>query len=252
MKKVLIIGNDLHFIRYIESLLFVENLDLFIMLDCNKTNKIINKYNIKELNKNDFDDKISNFDYIIYTTPNGFNDKVFNTIKKYKGNLFLEKPQFNISLIKKLKCNIYFIHLRKFDDVIYYKLKKINYIEWPNLSNKGMDAFVNTLPNIIDFISCLYKNIIIDNICVDRIKKSTNIVKFRVSVATDIFIVKIYDTNKTDLCPSMNGMILSWPNFFTCINNFAKNMLQNNISYSDSIKEEEKYINIIEKIRGDF
>lgn len=251
MKKVLIIGSDLHAIRYINSLLFVDDLKLFILNDHNKTKEIIEQYNIGELNMESITSgKINSFDYIIYTTPNSFDNKIYNIIKSYKGNLLLEKPQMKISIIKKMNCNIYFIHLRKFNDTIYNEPSNINYIEWPNLVYDGMDAIINTLPNIIDYISCLYKNEDLDEFCIDKIKRDSNYIEFKVNIC-DEFMVKIYNTDKKGNYPIMNGLEIKWPNFFICINNLAKEILQDNLSCLNTIKQEQKYINIIKKIRGD-
>lgn len=251
MKKVLIIGNELHAVRYISSLIFVKDIELTILNDSDATNNIKEYYNILELNiENDLFDKINVFDYIIYTIPNGLDINVCNLLKKYRGYLLMEKPQMNIKLLKELKCKTYFIHLRKFCYIIYNKPAEINYIEWPNLAHEGMDGIINTLPNVVDYINDLYKENKVSKEKIYDIKNDSNSIKFKIDL-DEKFYINIYNTKEKNKHPTINGENIEWPNYFECINNLAKEIENDNYYLFNTLEEEIVNIEIINKIRGD-
>ncbi|MDO4962699.1 MAG: hypothetical protein Q4E75_01160 [bacterium] len=250
MKKMLIIGNELHAIRYINVLIFIDEFELYLLNDSDEANKIIKKYNLNKLDIGETTvDLINSFDYIMFTTPNYFNNKYYNIIKEYNGILLFEKPQLNLFDYEDINCKIYFIHLRKFDDNVLDK-KNNNYIEWPNLFNDGMDIYINTLPNVIDFIYGLYENKNISEFKILEFKNENNYIELKVNYY-DTFLIKIYNTNEKGKSPMMNKTIIGWPNYYNCINNLAKQIISNNLNYKESIKYEKKYIDIVKKLRGD-
>lgn len=250
MKELLIIGDDVHTIRYISSILYNDKIELTIFDYNKKTKEIADHYLIKKINHNDLKDKINDYDYIIYTLPNSFNKNIFEILKDYKNNLLLEKPQLNIELIKKLNCRVSFIHLRNYDNNNYKQPKQNNNIIWPNLINDGMDPIINTTPNIIDFVILLYKDKKIDKLEVINIKHNNGI-DFTLKVNTQIFNIHIINTNDKELLPKYNEETINWPNYFLCITDFINELLYNNVNFENSIKEEEKINKIIKQIRGD-
>ena len=245
MKKLLIIGDDIHSIRYITSIIYNDKIDLYI-LDLNeKTKEIINHYKIKKISK---EDNINNFDYILYTLPNQFNNNIFDILKNYKNILLLEKPQCNLSLIKKLKSKIYFIHLRYYDKQPNASIKNNNQIIWPNLNKEGMDQIINTLPNIIDYLISINKK---DEILIDKVKNNKDSIEVSFRINSKAFITKIINTDDLDMLPKINNYMIKWPNYFLCISELIEDLLNNKLDYKESIKKEEKIVYLIEKIRGE-
>lgn len=251
MKKVLIIGNELHAARYIRSLLFIEEIELSILSDINQISHYGKLYNIDEFNQTETQSfKINKFDYIIYTVPNGFNKKIYKFLQNYEGYLLIEKPQLDMLLIKNMKCKTYFIHLRNFCDTLDNKVENKNYIYWPNLACDGMDGIVNTVPNVVDYLNGLYKHEKIKESNVYDIKKFSDYIQFRIKLDREFFI-KIYNTKDKTKIPRINGRKIKWPNYFELINKFGEKIVKGDFSLLNTIEKEQFNINIIKKIRGE-
>lgn len=251
MKKLLILGNELHATRYISSLLFVEEIELFVLKDVDQNINYSELYNIEEFNtiKNQ-DVEINKFEYIIYTIPNGFNKDIYELLKNYKGCLLLEKPQLDMLTIKKMKCRTYFIHLRSLCNTLANKVDKKNCIEWPNLACDGMDEIINTVPNVVDYINGLYKHEKINDSNICNIEKYSDYIQFRIKLDKE-FLIKIYNTKDKTKAPRINGEKIKWPNYFETINKLGKKIVKDDLSLLNTIEKEQLDINIIKKIRGE-
>lgn len=251
MKKLLIVGNELHATRYISSLLFVEEIELSILKDKDQTSNYSRLYNIEEFNtiKNQ-DVEINEFDYIIYTVPNGFGKDIYELLKNYEGCLLLEKPQLDMLTIKKMKCRTYFIHLRSLCNTLDNKVGKKNYIDWPNLAWDGMDEIINTVPNVVDYINGLYEHEKINDSNIYDIEKFSDYIQFRIELDKK-FLIKIYNTKDKTKVPRINGEKIKWPNYFETINKLGKEIVKGDLSLLNTIEKEQLNINIIKKIRGE-
>lgn len=225
MKKILIIGNDLHSERYKSVLFFSDN--YIVSLDY--SNKNINRY-----------------DYIIFSEPLNFNINVFKLLENYKGILLIEKLQTNINLIEKLKCKIYFIHLRLFDNKNKKLLKNNNYIIWPNLVNDKMSKIYNTLPNIFDYVKNEFS--LGNNYEIVNMSINTNTLLLEVDIDKVNFIIEIYDTENVDEKPKFNNDEINWPNYFNCINSLFDKLSNNKLNFKESIQIEKKYNKLIKEM----
>lgn len=251
MKKILIIGNELHATRYISSLLFVDEIELTVLRDKNQTNNCSELYNIDEFTITENSDvEINKFNYIIYTVPNGFSKEIYEVLKNYEGCLLLEKPQLDMLIIKKMKCKVYFIHLRNFCETLDNKVRKENYIDWPNLAWDGMDEVINTVPNVLDYINGLYDHEKINDSNIYDIEKFVDYIQFKINLDKK-FLIKIYNTKDKTKTPRINGKEIKWPNYFKMINKLGKKIAKEDLSLLNTIEKEQLNINIIKKIRGE-
>ena len=196
MKKILIIGNDIHALRYRDVLLFRHDCEIY--------------FNEIKLNINDYD-------CIIFSEPYRFNECYSLLLGEYKNILLLEKSQFDFISVEKLKCKVYYVHLRDFDSNNFdINLEVNNYVKWPNLSNQGMDKIYHTLPNILDFLFNFFDgDRTIDLLGCSKEKKS---IKIKVNVCQKNFLINIYDVEVFGELPQINGVDIQWPNYFKCIN----------------------------------
>lgn len=243
MKKILIIGDDVHTIRYIESLIFNDNLILMLKDIGNNSRIIARKYNIPIYNKNVIDE---NFDYILYTMPNNFSKKDSEELKKYKGLLLLEKPLLDLSLIECLSCKKYIIHLRNFEtNKIKKELQQENYISWPNLINDGMNPLYNTFVNIIDYLDTVIEN---PNYELQTYKKTDTTMEVILKVNNKKFFINIYNTNDLNFKPSINDETIEWPNYFSCINNLFQCIIQEKVDFESTMNREQKINKLLEEM----
>lgn len=229
MKKVLIIGNDVHSERYKSVLFFNDN----YIVSLNYSKKNINEY-----------------DYIIFSEPLNFNINIFNLLENYKGILLIEKLQTNINLIEKLKCKIYFIHLRLFDNKNKNLLKKNNYIIWPNLINDKVSKIYNTLPNIFDYIQNEFS--LGNNYKILNMNNKEDNLLLEIDIDKVNFIIEIYDTKNIDEKPKFNNNKINWPNYFNCINNLFDKLSNNKLDFKKSIEIEKKYNKLIKEMENKY
>lgn len=246
MKRILIIGNDCHANNYITTLLFNETLKIYYASehDNHKLLKNYDKFGICNYILNGED--INNFDYIIYSTPLTFNDYIYQILKNYKGILLLEKMQIKYQLISSLKCKIYFIHLRDFDRRKKIKLKKHNYIEWPNLTDEGMDPLWHTVPNILDYFNSLIS--VKNDFKLVECQSDTRRLKIKLLTNNKILNIKIYKTEDKERIPIVNGVNIEWPNYYECISNLIYDLQNNRLRYKYSKNREKKYLKIIKEM----
>lgn len=240
MKKVLILGTDIHAEQYINVLLFKENFELF-QVDNNFENNdscvISNKKKIIDLNE---------FYIIIYSTPLRFSNRDFEYLKEYKGILIIEKTQQNFKYIDNLSCKIYIFHLRNFISEDNIELGKYNIIKWPNLNNEGMNPLWNVLPNVLDLIKNL--DIDISNIKIIKCIKSGNSIIIDFKASEKNFNIKIYNTNNVNSYVNINKKEIEWPNYFIGIEKIFMEIENNNINYEMSIFQEKKYVEFIKEM----
>ena len=210
MSKFLIVGSDVHAIRYIETLMFDNTIYMYHENNDSKLIYIINS-----------------IDLIIIT--NMFQKNLLNFLKYishigYKNKFILEKPltlsYINAKKIYKiLKENrIIVAYTRQFyDDINYTKidLKQNMIIKWPNFSFLGIDPIKNTLPHIFDLIFKLFSEN--SDIDIKNIKKENN--NYVLYLSTNDIMIKIvlYETNELSKKVEINGIILEWPNYFQVI-----------------------------------
>ncbi len=237
MKKILIIGDDVHSERYICSLLFLDKYELFTFYD--------NEYNLKVYNNKK--ENINDFSYIIYTKPLYFDEKILHLLNNYTGILLIEKLQLQLDLFTDLKCKYYFVHLREFD--LFQnkiKFKSENLIKWPNLKYESMDEIYNTLPNILDVL--LFNGITInDNISLEILSNTNEAKKISVCLLNENlkFNIEIINTKNKSLHPIINGIEIEWPNYFLCIIELIKRLEKQRLDYQMSLNREKKYNKII-------
>lgn len=227
MKKVLIIGNDVHSERYRTALFFNDNYD--VSLDYSNNN-------------------INDYDYIIFSEPLKFNRNIYTLLENYKGILLIEKLQTNINLIEKLKCKIYFIHLRLFDIKNKNILSKNNHIMWPNLINDKMSKIYNTLPNIFDYIQNEFS--LGNKYKILNINNSKDCLLLKIDIDKVNFVIEIYDTKELDEKPKFNNNEINWPNYFNCINNLFNELSNDKIDFQKSIQIEKKYNEFIKEMEN--
>lgn len=243
MKKLLIIGDDVHTIRYIESLIFNDDLILLLKDIGNDSRIISKKYNIPLYNKNIID---GNFDYILYTMPNKFSKKDSKELKNFKGLLLLEKPLLDLSLIQGLNCKKYIIHLRKFEtNKIKKELKQENYIFWPNLINDGMNPLYNTFVNIIDYLDTIIEN---PNYELQTYKNTDTNMEVILKINKKNIFINIYNTNDLTFQPTINDETIEWPNYFNCINNLFQCINKEKINFESSINSEQKINKLLKEM----
>lgn len=243
MKKILIIGDDVHTIRYIESLIFNENLILLLKDIGNDSRMISKKYNVPLYNKNIID---GCFDYVLYTMPNKFSKKDSEELKSFKGLLLLEKPLLDLSLIECLNCQKYIIHLRKFEANKGKKeLKQENYISWPNLLNDGMNPLYNTFVNIIDYLDTIIEN---PNYELQTYKNADTNMEVILKTNNKNIFINIYNTNDLSLQPTINDETIEWPNYFNCINNLFQCIDQEKIDFESLMNREKKLNKLLKEM----
>lgn len=224
MKKFLIVGNDIHANRYKDVLLFRDDIEV--------------RFNLL---KND----VNEFDCIIFAEPYQFDYKWFKFFQNYKKILLLEKCQFELNLIKKLKCSIYFIHLRDYDNSKINVLHN-NKIVWPNLKKGKMSKIYHTLPNIFDFIYNLYegKAKMIIKECISINDK----ILLTILINDDSFEVEIQDVKVMGPLPTINGEDIQWPNYFKCINELIDAIMSGEMDFIKSYEREKIYKKLIGKV----
>lgn len=225
MSKFLIVGSDVHAIRYIETLMFDNT--IYMYHENNDSKLISKKYKIELISNNELIYIINSIDLIIIT--NMFQKNLLNFLKYishigYKNKFILEKPltlsYINAKKIYKiLKENrIIVAYTRQFyDDINYTKidLKQNMIIKWPNFSFLGIDPIKNTLPHIFDLIFKLFSEN--SDIDIKNIKKENN--NYVLYLSTNDIMIKIvlYETNELSKKVEINGIILEWPNYFQVI-----------------------------------
>ena len=252
MTNILIIGNGVHAIRYLETYLFCNDLNVYFY-DYNKNSKnIINKYgakkesNIKEINK---------YDVIFLALPINERKPFLEVLitKKYNGIVLLEKPlsmdyleaKDILKRTKKMKLGV--IYNRQFEKGIDYS--KLYYednirIDWPNLARDHIDPIVNTMANILDtlFIICGYS--IIKNLQIQH--DDEYIITFILNKSS--IKIKIYDTNNDKDKIKINDKVLEWPNYFETNNNIIKEILSSNYDFESNKKKALLNAQTLEKI----
>ena len=113
-----------------------------------------------------------------------------------------------------------------------------------------MDIFVNTIPNILDFVVLSFGKNVFD-LRFSSIKYIDNSVKFEICCEDIIFNVNVFGTNDLEKKPKLNDFVIEWPNYYLCITNFVNMLLNNNLDYDYSIENEKKYVEIVRKMRSD-
>lgn len=226
MRKILIIGNDIHAYRYRDVLIFRDDCEIYF---------------------NCFDIDINEYDYVIFSEPYKFDVNWCLKLSDYKNVLILEKCQFDFDNIDLLDCKVYYVHLRDFNKkIIDLELGKINGVRWPNLSNQGMDKLFHTLPNVLDALFNLLKTDCEVNLMnCNKEKDSLNI---KISISEKIFDIIIYDVQEFGVAPIINGIDIAWPNFFESINGLVDYLFSDKVDYLCSRNREKKYCKFIRKV----
>lgn len=229
MNKILIIGNDIHAIQYIETLMF--NNIIYLYNENIKTVAIAKNYQLNLLNKQKLFNMINYFEIIIITDI--FRSDLIDIIRNivlsnYKGKFILEKPlTFNYNDAKKifdlLKNNrVVVAYTRQFyNDDNYFKIKLDGdiFIKWPYYSNLGIDPIKNTLPHIFDLIFKIFsKNI---NLIISDIILENKDYTFKLLANNNIITIVLYDTINFEKKVEINNLIFEWPNYFQVISSMV-------------------------------
>lgn len=242
MTNILIIGNGVHAIRYLETYLFCNDLNVYFYKYNKDSKNIINKYgaktesNIEEINK---------YDVVFLALPIDERDPFLEVLisKNYDGIILLEKPlsmnylQAKKILIRTKNMKLGVIYNRQFEKEIDYS--KLYYedtiiIKWPNLARDHIDPIVNTMANILDtlFIICGYNKIKSLQIKHDE---GNYIVTFRLNKSS--IKIKIYDTNDDKDKIKINDKVLEWPNYFETNINIIKEILSSDYDFESNKKK---------------
>lgn len=240
MTNILIIGTEVHAIRYIETYIFRQEVRIDILEINDQCKDIALKYGVKIINKVE---DYNNYDIIFLTLETIKRNYYIEMIsKQYKGILMLEKPlslsvcEANKLLYLSKNLNLGVVYNRQFEtNINKYKkfLKTKIIIKWPNLSKDKMDPIVNTMANVLDtvFLICGYGEIFELYV---QVKNNDYIINFKLN---DIEIeICIYNTDDLKQKVLINDDVLEWPNYFTTNNNILDNIITKKLDYEQNIE----------------
>lgn len=257
--NILIIGNNIHTIRYIESLMFNNKYNLLLLKVDNSVEPISQKYGLKLIETSFLYSSISEYNLIILSDM--LNINVFDLLKKiissnYKGKFILEKPltfEYNKSkkITKLLEKNRYLVaYTRQFYDINVDFDKERLEIEWPNFYQYKIEPLKNTLPHILDLIFKIsdinkYKKIKL----VYAIKLKQNFY-IKLIIGKKVYLIRLYDGKNLNELVRINGIAIEWPNYFKIINKMVEIVLSNEISVLDNNIISLKINRVLEKVKN--
>lgn len=255
MKNLLIYGTDIHSIRFIESLVFNQNIRLYICDKIRYNNKVkvlSSKYGISYIEN--LSENLSNIDLLYISKPLSLSFSLIKALKKsgFQGKIIIEKiiDKEVLNASKKIillsDYEVFVFHSRLFTNENYKSIfnEVKNIIEWPNLDNKIMHPIYHTLPNILDLI---YKEIKYNKIKFGEVNKVLG--RFSIDILLDNcdFKINIFKTKKLENI-KINNKELKWPNYFDSINKFVNKIINNQISAVKTQRYSIKQLNEINQI----
>lgn len=257
--NILIIGNNIHTIRYIESLMFNNKYNLFLLKVDNSIELISQKYGLKLIETRFLYSSINEYNLIIFSDM--LNINAFGLLKKittshYKGKFILEKPltfEYNKSkkIIKLLEKNRYLVaYTRQFYDInVDFDEERLK-IEWPNFYQHKIDPLKNTLPHILDLIFKIsdtdkYKKI--NLIYAIKVKK---IFYIKLIIEKKVYLIRLYEGKNLNELAMINGITMEWPNYFKIINKMVEIVLNDEISVLDNNIISLKINKVLENIKN--
>jgi len=256
MTNILIVGNDIHAEKYIQSMLFDSNIKLYITIfdeqEETKTREKALEYHCEFIKNSKIQEIIKNIECIIFSIPMTVSASDLKLLNDYgyKKKIIFEKlfstdKEDLIEKYKTLPNDKLIFHLRNYDDTMIY-LEKKNEISWPCLDNGIMSPIYNVMPNVIDLINI---NDSIDDINIISCKDEDDKLIIELESADKKYTINIITTDDTSELVKINGKSIEWPNYYKIINKVVYSFINNQIDLEKNMNYELKVLEILSNIK---
>lgn len=231
-KKVLLLGNGCHRDRYKYAFLFND-----LPFDCFSNIDMLSLPSAVE--------------FICICEPFIMNDEFEKIINRYKTKVLIEKLPFKDikqlrNFLSRVSSSICIpICSRLFENKVIHNSDSSNVlIEWPNLTDMGMNSLWHTLPNILDFLVRQYEIRDISLLQISKVQAFERTIELVVNATNTTFIINIFSANENHKV-RINGREIEWPNFlviYSRIIEFVANENFDNKEMWEYIEGEIKFI----------